>query len=240
MQRGFAPIVILIGAVLIGVVAAGGVYYFQKQQTIKKINSFEQCSKAGYSVMESYPARCNTPDGRSFTQVISREEKKKLIPPKNDKVCIQVITPAKNSKTGECKDFPTPCDVPAGWDKVDSCGAGSMDTTNNGLTKIARQAMVDYLESYKNKSAGERQIADYSIDKIGSVQIVPSGIEFYVVFSIKPLGPLSRLLGTDNGIDSEDGWIRNKSGGAMAIKEGSIYKIQGIGTGFPTQVNKYL
>jgi len=30
-------------------------------------------------------------------------------------VCAQVITPAKNEKTGEIKDFPTPCDVPAGW-----------------------------------------------------------------------------------------------------------------------------
>jgi len=30
-------------------------------------------------------------------------------------ICIQVITPAKNSTTGEVRDFPTPCDVPAGW-----------------------------------------------------------------------------------------------------------------------------
>lgn len=31
------------------------------------------------------------------------------------KVCAQVITRAKNTKTGEIKKFPTPCDVPAGW-----------------------------------------------------------------------------------------------------------------------------
>ncbi len=35
--------------------------------------------------------------------------------------CTQVITPAKNTSTGECKNFPTPCDVPAGWQKVNSC-----------------------------------------------------------------------------------------------------------------------
>lgn len=40
---------------------------------------------------------------------------------KNDEVCIQVITPAKNEETGECKEFPTPCDVPEGWEKVESC-----------------------------------------------------------------------------------------------------------------------
>ncbi len=36
-------------------------------------------------------------------------------------ICIQVITPAKNPETGECKEFPTPCDVPEGWIKVNAC-----------------------------------------------------------------------------------------------------------------------
>ncbi len=33
--------------------------------------------------------------------------------------CIQVITPAM--KDGVCKEFPTPCDVPSGWQKVERC-----------------------------------------------------------------------------------------------------------------------
>lgn len=37
------------------------------------------------------------------------------------KNCIQVIQPAKNPATGECKDFSTPCDVPKGWVKAESC-----------------------------------------------------------------------------------------------------------------------
>lgn len=32
--------------------------------------------------------------------------------------CAQVITPAINPKTGERKEFPTPCDVPEGWQTV--------------------------------------------------------------------------------------------------------------------------
>ncbi|MCH7758933.1 hypothetical protein IID20_01070, partial [Patescibacteria group bacterium] len=36
-------------------------------------------------------------------------------------ICIQVITPAKNPRTGECRRFPTPCDVPADWQKVERC-----------------------------------------------------------------------------------------------------------------------
>ncbi len=35
--------------------------------------------------------------------------------------CIQVITPAKDPKSGQCKEFPTPCDVPKDWEKVESC-----------------------------------------------------------------------------------------------------------------------
>lgn len=34
------------------------------------------------------------------------------------KICIQVITPARNPLTGEVRDFPTPCDVPPGWEAV--------------------------------------------------------------------------------------------------------------------------
>lgn len=41
--------------------------------------------------------------------------------PAGNEVCAQVITPATNPATGECKEFPTPCDVPQGWVKVDSC-----------------------------------------------------------------------------------------------------------------------
>jgi hypothetical protein len=38
-------------------------------------------------------------------------------------VCIQVITPARNPLTGECRVFPTPCDVPDGWIRTASCTA---------------------------------------------------------------------------------------------------------------------
>jgi hypothetical protein len=43
----------------------------------------------------------------------------------DDLSCAQVITPAQNSTTGECKDFSTPCDVPVGWNKVESCPISS-------------------------------------------------------------------------------------------------------------------
>lgn len=36
--------------------------------------------------------------------------------------CIQVITPARNPETGEIQEFPTPCDVPEGWEEIEPEG----------------------------------------------------------------------------------------------------------------------
>ena len=36
-------------------------------------------------------------------------------------VCTQVIATARNPLTNECRSFPTPCDVPEGWQRVQSC-----------------------------------------------------------------------------------------------------------------------
>ena len=48
-----------------------------------------------------------------------REPKQVNDPSQPNGPCVQVITPAL--KDGVCKNFPTPCDVPQGWQKVDKC-----------------------------------------------------------------------------------------------------------------------
>lgn len=45
-------------------------------------------------------------------------------------VCIQVTAPAKDPATGNCKIFPTPCDVPSNWIKVDNCSISSTSFIN--------------------------------------------------------------------------------------------------------------
>ena len=80
-QRGIATSIILIILLLAGVAIASGAFIFsQNQQKVNSINSFEDCAQY-YPVMESYPAQCNTPDGRHFVQELSEEEKEKLKPP---------------------------------------------------------------------------------------------------------------------------------------------------------------
>jgi hypothetical protein len=46
----------------------------------------------------------------------------KLLTTSTPRACIQVITPAYNPQNPlECKEFPTPCDVPSGWIKTERC-----------------------------------------------------------------------------------------------------------------------
>lgn len=66
--------------VVAGVFLLLGAIYVQRQNATH-IGSFEACAKAGNPVMESYPARCRTKDGRLFVQDISDEDRTKLIPP---------------------------------------------------------------------------------------------------------------------------------------------------------------
>ncbi|OGD84036.1 hypothetical protein A2165_01805 [Candidatus Curtissbacteria bacterium RBG_13_40_7] len=44
-----------------------------KPSQISSINSFEDCSKAGNPILETYPRQCKTADGKSFTEIILQE-----------------------------------------------------------------------------------------------------------------------------------------------------------------------
>jgi len=71
---------------LIVIIILGVILYFATQRKIEtppvvsSISTFEECIAAGYSVQESYPERCTTPDGKTFTRNIENElEKSDLI-----------------------------------------------------------------------------------------------------------------------------------------------------------------
>ncbi len=57
------PIAIVI---ILAILAAVGVFFFYKDTSYASITTFSECRDAGFPVMESYPERCNTPDGRTF------------------------------------------------------------------------------------------------------------------------------------------------------------------------------
>src|SRR3989344_2284690 len=58
---------ILLAVLLLGVVSA--IYLFGNQkEKLSGITSFDECLKAGYPVMESYPRQCKTADGKEFVE----------------------------------------------------------------------------------------------------------------------------------------------------------------------------
>lgn len=63
---------------------AGGFFVWQKNQVepVSKEVSWEECTKDPTArIMESYPARCATDDGKFATQPLSEDEREKLQPP---------------------------------------------------------------------------------------------------------------------------------------------------------------
>ncbi|MFH1175215.1 MAG: hypothetical protein V1698_00650, partial [bacterium] len=83
----------------------------------------------------------NTPENKPVSSVSPKQP-----------ACIQVITPAKNPRTGECKNFPTPCDIPAGWMKVANCGVNTpAETTNNAEQNPVRQNQTEPMPSIEQR-----------------------------------------------------------------------------------------
>ncbi|MBI2669768.1 MAG: hypothetical protein HYX20_01295 [Candidatus Yanofskybacteria bacterium] len=90
--------------------------YTKGNKTSYVITTFEK-DKRLFGIELDLP---ENPEGKYvevYNQILSTL---KFIEPtlKEDKVCIQVITPARNPQTGEARDFPTPCDVPDGWEVI--------------------------------------------------------------------------------------------------------------------------
>lgn len=67
----------------------GVIYYRESRHLVgpnkrTTVNNFESCAAAGNPILESYPARCITPDGYSFTQVTSDSNPPTSTPATND------------------------------------------------------------------------------------------------------------------------------------------------------------
>lgn len=77
------------------VIVIGGAWLAFKQTGGRpEANSFEDCVKFGYPIQESYPARCVTPQGKSFTQNIGNElEKTDLIQISNPRPTQKISSP---------------------------------------------------------------------------------------------------------------------------------------------------
>jgi len=84
-----------------------------KKPTPQVISSFEECARAGYPILESYPRQCKTPDGRTFTEKLTPEEKEKTTPPQGacenlcgDGICQEIVCMALDCP---CPESPKTC-----------------------------------------------------------------------------------------------------------------------------------
>jgi len=67
--------------------------------------------------------------------------------------CIQVITPAKSPDGRTCINFPTPCDVPSGWEKVESCMQADKEKNISELTCLELCGSLNYTKGICRKWA---------------------------------------------------------------------------------------
>ncbi|MBP9697942.1 MAG: Gmad2 immunoglobulin-like domain-containing protein [Candidatus Moranbacteria bacterium] len=65
--KKIATWIVVIAVILIGI----WLIKRSNDATPPVVNSFEDCEKAGYPVMESYPRQCATPDGRTFAEELT-------------------------------------------------------------------------------------------------------------------------------------------------------------------------
>lgn len=122
-QLGFAAPLVLLGTIILAAFV-GGTYYFSKTKPLKPINSYEDCIKAGYPVMMSYPSVCKTPDGRMFTQQISESEKSTLTSPSPDSTKNwKVFRPEPEETYFSLASFKYPSDWVVGF-SAEGCGVG--------------------------------------------------------------------------------------------------------------------
>lgn len=117
----------------------------------------------------------------------------------DNQVCVQVITPARNPKTGECREFGTPCDVLRDWVRVGSCSLGEDGCVKNlqftykeGSYKKGQIRI--YFKPDVDESLAKLILNDYGLDfrqrfsssiSIGGIVSVEVGKEFEMVCKLK-------------------------------------------------------
>jgi len=128
------------------IVVGGGVVYYsgiinpkEKEESSptpsKKIETFEDCVSAGYSVLESYPRQCKTPNGKTFTEDIGNEmEKADLIRVDNPRPNQTIETPL--SITGEAR---------GSWFFEANFPIKLYDSNGNLITTAVAQAQDDWM-----------------------------------------------------------------------------------------------
>lgn len=91
MKLTFLRVFVILAVAALAVLAFYAVWRNQKQDPrldAPVVSSFSECVEAGYPIQESFPRRCTTPSGQSFTEDIGNVNEKQDL--------IQVTAPLPN------------------------------------------------------------------------------------------------------------------------------------------------
>lgn len=137
------------------IIAAGVVGWFSlKDKNVfnaVSITSFQECVDAGYPIQESYPERCMTPDGKSFTNSTSIAPNSE-IEVKGEIVCLP--------KKGE---GPHTMECAFGLQSIDGKYYGILNSENPLLTKTGEVLVV--------KGTFEQADPETSYDIVGNINV---------------------------------------------------------------------
>jgi hypothetical protein len=61
--------------ILVFLVAAAYFISSMRKKPAVRVTSFEECTQAGYPVMQSYPEQCTTPQGKIFMKQVIEEQR---------------------------------------------------------------------------------------------------------------------------------------------------------------------
>jgi hypothetical protein len=73
MKKIIATMFFILAACLVIFWAAYG--RVKEQKKLPQVNNFEECAKAGYAVMESYPRQCRDAKGQLFFETVIEQPK---------------------------------------------------------------------------------------------------------------------------------------------------------------------
>lgn len=132
---------IVIFVLVLFAVVLGFFLFFNKASApaVVDIKSFEDCIKAGYPAMESYPRQCKTPDGRTFAE----ELVPKITYVNASADLIVVNTPTPGAVTG--KSFSVVGKARGTWYFEASFPVEIRDKDGNMLVQTPAQAQGDWM-----------------------------------------------------------------------------------------------
>ncbi len=99
-----------------------------------------------------------------------------------NEACTQEIQFAV-SPLGECKAFPTSCDIPTDWKKIDSCDLIQNKNTGSDITQVAERKRQDMARWAEQKNAQQKKETNSSTSStitstIGRGALTKSGAEY--------------------------------------------------------------